>query len=92
MRDATFSQLTKLSRKFVKYFRRALRKTSRIITLATFDEFITSIRTEFGEQGAGKKFEVFCKWLLEKDPKWSTYETNYNSKITIRRNDYERVW
>jgi hypothetical protein len=55
--------------------------------LATFDEFITSIQTEFGEQGAGKKFEVFCKWLLEKDPKQSIYETNYNSRITIRRND-----
>jgi predicted helicase len=39
--------------------------------LATFDEFITSIRTEFGEQAAGKKFEVFCKWFLENDPEWS---------------------
>jgi hypothetical protein len=87
MRDATFSQLTKLSRKFVKYFGRALRKTSRIITLATFDEFITSIRTEFGEQGAGKKFEVFCKWLLEKDPEWSMSISDYDSRITIRRND-----
>ena len=26
--------------------------------MATFDEFITSIRTEFGELGAGNKFEV----------------------------------
>jgi hypothetical protein len=87
MRDATFSQLTKLSRKFVKYFGRALRKTSRIITLATFDEFITSIRTEFGEQGAGKKFEVFCKWLLEKDPEWSISISNYDLRVTMRRND-----
>lgn len=39
--------------------------------MATFDEFITSIRTEFGEQGAGKKFEVFCKWFLENNPEWS---------------------
>ncbi|PZX20481.1 helicase-like protein, partial [Planktotalea frisia] len=39
--------------------------------MATFDEFITSLRTEFGEQGAGKKFEVFCKWFLENDPEWS---------------------
>ena len=39
--------------------------------MATFDQFITSIRTEFGEQGAGKKFEVFCKWFLENDPEWS---------------------
>ncbi|MDB4185942.1 hypothetical protein N9755_01810 [bacterium] len=39
--------------------------------MATFDQFIASIRTEFGEQGAGKKFEVFCKWFLENDPKWS---------------------
>ena len=39
--------------------------------MATFDEFITSIRNEFGEQAAGKKFEVFCKWFLENDPEWS---------------------
>ena len=39
--------------------------------MATFDDFITSIRTEFGEQDAGKKFEVFCKWFLENDPEWS---------------------
>ena len=39
--------------------------------MATFDEFITSIRTEFGEQVAGKKFEVFCKWFLQNDPEWS---------------------
>ena len=39
--------------------------------MATFDEFIRSIRTEFGEQAAGKKFEVFCKWFLENDPEWS---------------------
>ena len=40
-------------------------------TLASFDQFITSLREEFGEQGAGKKFEVFCKWFLENDPEWS---------------------
>ena len=39
--------------------------------MATFDQFIASIRLEFGEQGAGKKFEVFCKWFLENDPEWS---------------------
>jgi len=39
--------------------------------LATFDQFIASIRLEFGEQGAGKPFEVFCKWFLENDPEWS---------------------
>ena len=39
--------------------------------MATFDQFIASLRTEFGEQGAGKKFEVFCKWFLENDPEWS---------------------
>jgi len=39
--------------------------------LATFDNFISSLRSEFGEQGAGKKFEVFCKWFLENDPRWS---------------------
>ena len=36
--------------------------------MATFDDFVASLRTEFGEQGAGKKFEVFCKWFLENDP------------------------
>ncbi|MDA9993639.1 DEAD/DEAH box helicase family protein [Burkholderiales bacterium] len=30
-----------------------------------------SLRAEFGEQEAGKKFEVFCKWFLENDPEWS---------------------
>ena len=39
--------------------------------MATIDEFLTSLRNEFGEQAAGKKFEVFCKWFLEKDPEWS---------------------
>ena len=39
--------------------------------MASFDQFISSIRQEYGEQGAGKKFEVFCKWFLEKDPEWS---------------------
>ena len=35
---------------------------------ATFDQFVSSIRQEFGGQDAGKKFEVFCKWFLENDP------------------------
>jgi hypothetical protein len=35
--------------------------------MASFDQFISSIRQEFGEQDAGKKFEVFCKWFLEND-------------------------
>ena len=39
--------------------------------MATFDQFVSSIRQEFGEQGAGKKFEVFSKWFLENDPEWS---------------------
>ena len=39
--------------------------------MATFDQFVSSLRQEFGEQGAGKKFEVFCKWFLENDPEWS---------------------
>jgi superfamily II DNA or RNA helicase len=39
--------------------------------MATFDQFISSLRKEFGEQDAGKKFEVFCKWFLENDPEWS---------------------
>ena len=39
--------------------------------MANFDQFIYSLRQQFGEQGAGKKFEVFCKWFLENDPEWS---------------------
>ena len=39
--------------------------------MATVDEFLRSLRDEFGEQLAGKKFEVFCKWFLENDPEWS---------------------
>ena len=39
--------------------------------MATIDQFLTSLRDEFGEQKAGKKFEVFCKWFLENDPEWS---------------------
>jgi len=39
--------------------------------MATFDQFISSLRDEFGEQEAGKKFEIFCKWFLENDPEWS---------------------
>jgi predicted helicase len=39
--------------------------------MATFDEFLKSLRNEFGEQAAGEKFEVFCKWFLKNDPEWS---------------------
>lgn len=39
--------------------------------MATFDQFITSLEEEFGEQGKGKPFEQFCKWFLENDPEWS---------------------
>ena len=39
--------------------------------MATIDEFLISLRAEFGEQASGKKFEVFCKWFLENDPEWS---------------------
>lgn len=39
--------------------------------MATFDEFISSLDRDFGEQGKGKPFEAFCKWFLENDPKWS---------------------
>ncbi len=39
--------------------------------MATFDEFITSLDRDFGEQGKGKPFEVFCKWFLQNDPEWS---------------------
>lgn len=39
--------------------------------MATFDEFIESLERDFGQQGKGKPFEVFCKWFLENDPEWS---------------------
>ncbi len=39
--------------------------------MSTFDEFITSLERDFGEQGKGKPFEVFCKWFLENDPEWA---------------------
>ncbi|MDC0541176.1 Helicase associated domain protein [Paracoccaceae bacterium] len=39
--------------------------------MVTFDRLIESIRAEFGEQNAGKKFAAFCKWFLENDPEWS---------------------
>ncbi|WP_445808957.1 Helicase associated domain protein [Yoonia sp.] len=39
--------------------------------MATFDQFISSLANEFGEQGKGKPFETFCKWFLENDPEWS---------------------
>ena len=39
--------------------------------MATIDEFLISLEAEFGEQGKGKRFEVFCKWFLENDPEWS---------------------
>ncbi len=42
--------------------------------MASVDEFITSKKSEFGEQGAGKNFEMFCKWFLENDPDWSKFK------------------
>jgi predicted helicase len=39
--------------------------------MATIDQFLTSLRNDFGEQAAGKNFKVFGKWFLEKDPEWS---------------------
>ena len=39
--------------------------------MATFDQFILSLEQDYGEQGKGKPFEVFCKWFLENDPEWS---------------------
>jgi superfamily II DNA or RNA helicase len=39
--------------------------------VATFDEFITSLERDYGEQGKGKPFEVFCKWFLLTDPEWA---------------------
>ena len=39
--------------------------------MATLDQFVSSIRQEFGEQDAGNKFDVFCKWFLENNPELS---------------------
>ena len=39
--------------------------------MSTFDQFIASLEQDYGEQGKGKPFEVFCKWFLENDPEWS---------------------
>ena len=39
--------------------------------MATFDQFIESLERDYGEQGKGKPFEVFCKWFLENDPEWA---------------------
>ena len=39
--------------------------------MASFDKFISSLERDFGPQGKGKKFEVFCKWFLQHDPQWS---------------------
>lgn len=39
--------------------------------MVTFDQFIASLERDFGEQGKGKPFEVFCKWFLENDPEWA---------------------
>ena len=59
--------------------------------MATFDQFISSIRQEFGEQGAGKKFEVFCKWFLENDPEWSK-KIEYPNKWQRQDLGTERVF
>ena len=39
--------------------------------MAAFDQFISALRKELSEQEADKKFESFCKWLLENGPEWS---------------------
>lgn len=39
--------------------------------MATIDQFLESLQTDFGTAGKGKPFEVFCKWFLENDPEWS---------------------
>ena len=39
--------------------------------MASFNKFINSLERDFGPQGKGKKFEIFCKWFLQNDPQWS---------------------
>ena len=55
--------------------------------MLTVNNFITSLRNEFGEQEAGKKFEVFCKWFLENDPEW----TKTIDKVWLW-DDYPNKW
>ena len=33
--------------------------------MSTIDTFLASLERDFGQQGKGKPFEVFCKWFLE---------------------------
>ena len=37
-----------------------------LLNMATFDQFISSIEQDFGEQGKGKPFEVFCMAAAER--------------------------
>ena len=61
--------------------------------MASFDEFIKSLRDEFGEQGAGKPFEVFCKWFLENDPEWSKKESDQAVTSSLAAGQArERMW
>lgn len=39
--------------------------------MATIDQFLASLQTDFGTAGKGKPLEVFCKWFLENDTEWS---------------------
>ena len=55
--------------------------------MTTFDTFIKSLKEEFGDEGSGKKFEVFCKWFLENDPEWSKVA----DKVWLW-NDYPDKW
>ena len=55
--------------------------------LATFDVLIKSLKEEYGDEGSGKKFEVFCKWFLENDPEWSKVA----DKVWVW-NDYPDKW
>lgn len=39
--------------------------------MATIDQFISSLVADYGDDGKGEKFEIFCKWFLQNDPGWS---------------------
>lgn len=58
-----------------------------MISMASFDNFIASLQSEFGVFGKGMPFEVFCKWFLENDPVWSK-----RVQRVWRWEDYPEKW
>ena len=60
--------------------------------MATFDEFIASLRIEFGEQGAGKKFEIMLTALaLSFSVAASSVLADANLDCDVARNEAEQA-